>query len=142
MQTPIVMERPQPAVLVASHDVACVDKTCHAHGDSPSVTMALSEPRFVYAIRVRYTATSRLRGMAWRRPGEDAFVPAELGPAPREPRFEVAEKGKAIWVHDAVDQVRLDLPTTSGRLTITGIVFVGSADLSERRSLPGRSGAS
>ena len=75
MQTPIVMERPQPAVLVASHDVACVDKTCHAHGDSPFVTMALSEPQFVYAIRVRYTATSRLRGMAWRRAGEQRVRP-------------------------------------------------------------------
>jgi hypothetical protein len=55
------------------------------------------------------------------------------------------DKSEAIWVHDAVDQVRLDLPATSGRLTITGIVrnrIVGSANLSESKSLSGRSGAS
>ena len=111
-------------MLVASHDVACVDRTCHAYGDNPFVTLVLSEPQFVYAIRVRYAATSRRRGMAWRRAGESAFVPAEIGPAPREPRFEVDDKSEAIWVHDAVDQVRLDLPATSGRLTITGIVLL------------------
>jgi hypothetical protein len=104
------------------------NRIMHGSGTGTGLAYELAEPRFVYAIRLRYTfrgyASPELK-LFWRTTKEDIVSEADM--LPHESRLDTegtVERTVAVWVNDTIREILIHLDNKPSTFELSQIVLI------------------
>jgi len=116
---------------IVSRQIVWHDEIAHGPGKDSFLTFALQEPRFIFAVRLKYTmgsgsdrATPNFFQMFWRRSDQNHFTESERNFRRMVGAGEGEKRTLTVWVDDAIDQFRIHPDNKPFAVKISEIVLL------------------